>query len=60
MKFKVNFWEFESGWGRRLDSTEIFDSYEEAEKVKIEFNSQNTEEVVPDWYMLAEGPFPLK
>ena len=57
MKYTVNLLEYERGWGSRLDAVETFDTYEEAKKYKDDFNAKNTEEVVPDWYMIAEGPF---
>lgn len=56
-KYRVEFWESERGWGRRLDYTKDYDSYEEAKKAQDDFNSRNTEDVVPDWYMFAEKPY---
>lgn len=52
--FKVNVWEYERGWGSKIDSVEGFDSKEEADKFIEKFNSKNTEEVTPDWYMVAK------
>ena len=60
MKFKVNFWEYERGWGSRIDFTETYDTYEKAAQVRDEFNAKNTEKVVPDWYMVAKGPYEVK
>jgi hypothetical protein len=45
--------ESESGWGQRIDSVKEFVSLKEAEKFVKEFNSHNTEERVPEWYMYA-------
>ena len=48
--------EYERGWGNRLDFEKEFETYEEARTWQIEFNSQNDEEIVPDWYMMAADP----
>ena len=53
-KFKVNIWEYERGWGSRIDERKEFDTKEEAEDFIVKYNSKNTEEVVPDWYMIAK------
>ncbi len=37
-----------------LDERKKFPSLEEAEAFVTEFNSENTDETVPDWYMRAE------
>jgi hypothetical protein len=52
-KFKVEIVESERGWGQRTDEIKEFDTYEEARDYIKEFNSKNTEESVPDWYMYA-------
>lgn len=57
MKYLVDIMEYERGWGSRLDETKSFDSKTEAEAYIKEFNSKNTETVVPDWYMVAESRF---
>lgn len=54
--WKVECWEFERGWGSRLDSTEKFETYEDAKEFQEKFNSYNTAAKVPDWYMIAENP----
>ena len=59
-RWKVNVWEFERGWGAKIDFTQEFDDYDAAEKYKTDFNAKNTELTAPDWYMQAEGPFPIK
>ena len=53
VKYAVELWEYESGWGSRHDDTVLFDTEEEARKYVEEFNSKNTEKIVPDWYMSA-------
>ena len=58
MKYKAYIYEFERGWGNRLDETKEFDSKEERDTFVEEYNSRNTETVVPDWYMTAEAGTP--
>jgi len=53
-KFKVYVIESERGWGQRIDETRFFDTKEEAVEFVKDFNSHNTDDVVPDWYMRAE------
>jgi hypothetical protein len=52
-KFKVNIWEYERGWGSKIDEVKEFDDKEAAINFVIGFNSKNNEETVPDWYMIA-------
>ena len=54
--WRVQVWEYERGWGSRPDFHEDFDDKEDAIKWRDEFNSKNTEAVVPDWYMVAKDP----
>ena len=54
IKHLVYLYEFEAGWGSRVDDIEEYDTYEEAEKRVEEFNAKNTELQTPDWYMVAE------
>lgn len=51
---KVNIIESELGWGQKIDEVKEFDTLELAEAFVTEFNSRNTEDTVPDWYMRAE------
>lgn len=51
---KVNIIESERGWGQRVDEVKEFETLEIAEAFCREFNAENTEETVPDWYMRAE------
>ena len=52
--FKVALLEFERGWGSKIDEIKGFDTKEEADTFIKEFNSYNTSETVPDWYMIAQ------
>lgn len=51
--------ESERGWGQKVDDVKEFESFEQAEKFVVEFNSKNTETEVPDWYMYARDPVPM-
>ena len=55
---KVDVWEYERGWGRRLDFTRYFeiDKMLDAIAYTKEFNSGNTSRTAPDWYMQANDP----
>lgn len=48
--------EYERGWGSRIDEALYFKDVNKASAYVEDFNSKNTEKVVPDWYMIAEGP----
>lgn len=50
----VYIYEFERNWGSKVDEVVYFDTEENARKFVEDFNSSNTEDVVPDWYMTAE------
>lgn len=52
-RVRVRVWEYERGWGSRLDDTLYFDTKEEAEAYCKDFNKDNTAAVAPDWYMVA-------
>ena len=52
-KFKVALWEYERGWGSRLDDIVEKDTYEEAVEYIKDFNKDNNKQDVPDWYMIA-------
>lgn len=51
---KVAIIESERGWGQRVDEVKEFSSLKEAEAFCKKFNSENNENVVPDWYMRAK------
>ena len=53
-KIIVDIWEYERGWGSRIDETKEFQTMEAAEDFIKEFNAENTELTVPDWYMVAK------
>ena len=53
--YKIPVIESEAGWGRKIDDWMICSSYDNAMKFKSEFNSKNTEDTTPDWYMQVEG-----
>lgn len=52
-KYLVDIIESERGWGQKVDETLEFDSKEEAIEYCKKYNSKNTEERAPDWYMYA-------
>ena len=52
--FKVEVWEYERGWGAKLDEVLHFDNETEAKEFVNRYNSKNTEKVAPDWYMVAQ------
>jgi hypothetical protein len=53
MKTKVLIIESERGWGSKVEDTKEFDTHEEAVAFCDNFNKDNTETTVPDWYMYA-------
>jgi hypothetical protein len=57
MKFCVDIMEYERGWGSRRDEVKVFDSADAAYKFQEEFNSENTADAAPDWYMVAGDPY---
>lgn len=60
MEYKVVIIESERGWGQRVDEVKIFESNSEAEQFVNDFNAKNTLSHTPDWYMVAQGPFPVE
>lgn len=55
--WKVAIREYERGWVSKIDEVKSFKTQPEAIIFQKEFNSKNTEVVVPDWYMVAEEPY---
>jgi hypothetical protein len=53
LMFKVEILEYERGWGSKVDEIKYFDNEPEAKNFVNDFNSKNTDEVTPDWYMVA-------
>jgi hypothetical protein len=57
---KIAVIESEKGWGRKIDDYMVCLSVDDANEFKKEFNSKNTEDSTPDWYMQVEGsPEPI-
>ena len=46
--------EFERGWGSRVDDKWLFATKQEADDAIREYNSKNTAEEAPDWYMIMD------
>lgn len=59
VQVKVEIIESERGWGQKVDEVKYFEAatFEEATKLATDFcneyNADNNEAVVPDWYMYA-------
>lgn len=60
MTVKVQIIESERGWGQKIDEIKEFPTREEALAFCKEFNKDNNQDQVPDWYMVAkiEGEWP--
>lgn len=52
-KVRVAIIESERGWGQRVDEVREFDTLKEAEDFIKDFNKDNNQATVPDWYMYA-------
>ena len=49
--------ESERGWGSRVEDTVYFETKDEAEVFRKEYNEQhNNEPIVPNWYIVALEP----
>lgn len=53
--YKISVIESERGWGSKIDDYMVCLTHEDAILFKKEFNSDNNLDVVPDWYMYADG-----
>lgn len=51
--FKIAVLESERGWGSKIDDWMVCETREDCYRFREEFNSENTSETVPDWYMLC-------
>lgn len=51
--FKADIIESERGWGSKVDETREFATEAERDAFIVEFNSKNTDDVVPDIYWYA-------
>lgn len=57
---KIAVIESEAGWGRKIEDWMVCLSVEDAKTFKKEFNSKNTQDSAPEWYMQVEGePKPI-
>lgn len=54
VKHSVIIYEFECGWGSRIDDVTYFDTATEAKAFVDSFNASNDKPYVPAWYMVAE------
>lgn len=54
--WRVTVIESERGWGSKIDEYRRFETKEEGQAWASEFNSQNTLDYVPEWYMYAQEP----
>ena len=55
--WRVDIYESECGWGGKVDDSIYFDTYEEAEAYRTEYNEKyNPPGPAPDWYMVALEP----
>lgn len=53
----VDMLESERGWGSRVDETIYFETKDEAEAYKKDYNEKyNNKKNVPDWYIVAMSP----
>lgn len=53
--FRVDIFEYERGWGSKIDEQLWFDNQPEAVEYINNFNSRNTADSAPDWYMVARS-----
>jgi hypothetical protein len=52
--YKVEFTEYERGWGQKHWDTEYYDNEPEARQRAIDYNNEhNNETSAPDWYVMA-------
>jgi hypothetical protein len=55
-RYRVDVWEYERGWGSKLDSQVDFVTKEDAYKYMWSVNKDNTAKEVPDYYVTAREP----
>lgn len=55
--YEVVIKQYERGWGSTVDEIKNFDTKKEADDFIEKFNKDNNKKVVPDWYMVAQGPY---
>jgi hypothetical protein len=55
LAYRIPVIESEKGWGRKIDDYMVCLTSEDCLEYKKDFNSENTDDVTPDWYMVVEG-----
>jgi len=63
MRFwRVEIVESERGFGQKTDRIMYFRGNEKRKATQYvrSYNNKNTSTVVPDWYMRADGPYPME
>ena len=58
--WEVEIIESERGWGSKVEDVKYFDNFDDAAEFVNKFNSHNTAESAPDWYMVATTPRRVK
>ena len=58
-QYRVDIIEYERGWGQKIDEQKFFQTKELALNFIKEYNARNNETEVPDWYMVARGPYEI-
>ena len=59
--YKVEFTEYERGWGSKPWDTEYYDNEQEARQRAIDYNLEhNSKDYVPDWYVRADYAGPMR
>lgn len=59
--FKIAVVESERGWGSKIDDWMVCLTLDDINDFRKEFNSKNNLDVVPEWYMYADGkPFEVE
>jgi hypothetical protein len=52
---RIPVYEFERGWGNKLDDWMVCVTEKDALDFQKSFNAKNDKSVVPDWYMVCMG-----
>lgn len=55
LAYKIPVYEYELGWGNKIDDYMVCLSYDECIIFKHNFNNQNNLDITPDWYMIVKG-----
>ncbi len=59
LAYRVAIYEYERGWGSKIDDYMICLSEEDANSFMDEHNSKNNKTEVPDWYSVAREVTPI-